>query len=164
MYLPHHRIRSSYSSLLRQRLFPPCTLLRLSFSYQYFPLLSLAYATRPSFCYILFSPFFSSLPQPPRLASPSHQRDDPHAPLFYAGLVLFSTWYTRGSMSPEGGEARPLFFLHPAPSIRASESRWLSKTTQQRVHPSNLLSLFLASVGRAATIRNCEQRKERHVA
>jgi len=162
MYLPHHRIRllflpsppTSFPSL-----HPPLSVLFL-------PTFSLVkpHVRHPtSFCYVLFSLFFPSLSQLPRIAS-SHQHDDPHAPLFYADLVLFSTWYTRGSMSVEGGEARPLFFLHPAPSIRASDSRWSSETTQQRVHPSNLLSLSLPSIGRTEMIKNAEQRKERYVA
>lgn len=158
MYLPHHRIRllflpspsTSFPSLHA----PSSILFLLTFS-----LAEPRVRYPTSFCYVLFSLFFPSLSQLPRIAS-SHQRDDPHAPLFYADLVLFSTWYTRGSMSAEGGEARPLFFLHPAPGIRASESRWSSETTQQRVHPSDLPSLSLPSIGKTATIKKTPSKEK----
>jgi len=167
----------SYSSLLCPTSFPsPPRLLRcLSLSRRRFPSLGIADATR---CHPFLRPFLSllSLPHPAvstRVAPPA-RGNPPRAPLFYASLVLFSTWCARGGAYIRRVGRRDPFFSSPCPLLPGKgASPATSETTQQRVHPPSLpppslpppsLSLSLSLPLRRVAATRKKQRKERHVA
>lgn len=138
-YLPHHRIRLLF--LPSQRLFPLCTLLRLSFSYRRFPLLSLAYATRhpfaTSFSLLSFPPFSAASSR-----TPPPTRRPPRAAFLRWPRPFFHVYTTWKYESGGWGGATPFFFFTLPLASAQVNPRWSSETTQQRASTLPTFYLF----------------------